>query len=100
MGPGVYVTPRADFAGDFADPMERSGLPARDNIIATLTDPQARKEAEALSDTITRYEEQIMDMEFEHFGMSSILDEVTEGLHGRELELMHQSKDAAQKLSQ
>ena len=97
MGPGVYVTPRADFAGDFADPMERSGLPARDNIIATLTDPQARKEAEALSDTITRYEEQIMDMEFEHFGMSSILDEVTEGLHGRELELMHQSKDAAQK---
>ena len=97
MGPGVYTTPEARFAEVFADPDERSAVGARENIISQMEDGANKQEAINISESMERYEELLMEKDYDLYGMDDFLMEVTGGEIFREIETIKASKRAAEK---
>ena len=98
MGPGVYVAPDSRFASDFGSPdagITGGERVARSRIISQVKDERLIKEAQELDETLSRYEDMIMEKDYEMFGIDNVLDEITGGTLDAEMDSIRRSHAAA-----
>ena len=98
MGPGVYVAPDSRFASEFGSPdagISGGERVARARIINQIKDERLIKEAQDLDETLSRYEDMIMEKDYEMFGIDNVLDEITGGALDAEMDSIRRSHAAA-----
>ena len=98
MGPGVYVAPDSRFAAEFGTPdggISGGERVARARIINQMKDERLIKEANELDDTLIRYEDMIMEKDYEMFGIDNVLDDITGGMLEAEMDSIRRSHAAA-----
>ena len=98
LGPGVYVAKKSTLAEDFGGPDALGvggGSLARERIIQGIKDERVAGEARKISEAITRYEEMIMEADYDSFGIDNILDDITGGSINKQMDSIHRSKASA-----
>ena len=99
MGPRrLRRSPDSRLASDFGSPDERDywwRKSARARIISQVKDERLIKEAQDLDETLSRYEDMIMEKDYEMFGIDNVLDEITGGALDAEMDSIRRSHAAA-----